>query len=196
MIENETLETEVVENNATETDLVDVVELLFNDVNEELENAVFTLYHHKLKNQEAFYEINGVKIYSKDITGPESVDEMFIKVYGDNYFDYVTKKAESLRGEWEEKGKAILPPDKHHKWVAFVDFVVKGLAYHHVGNPIEEAIELLNKVDVIEDEDELKDIIRELVGTKDFLIRVLLTFSKKAEDIARLYVEVKRGLLT
>ena len=62
MIENETLETEVVENNATETDMVEVVELLFNDVNEELENAVFTLYHHKLQNQEAFYEINGVKI--------------------------------------------------------------------------------------------------------------------------------------
>lgn len=176
-----------------EDNMIEVVELLFDDCNEELENAIFTLYSHKLKNEEAFYEINGVKIYSNDVVGPESVDEIFIKVYGYNYEEYVTKKVEEQKPEWIEKGIGILPAQKHNDWKAFVESVANNLPTNHIGNPVLEILELLPKVDAMEDEDEIKELLRDLLGSRSILVRALLVFSNKPETISRLYGELKRS---
>ena len=104
----------------------------------------------------------------------------------------VAKKAEEMRPIWIENGTSILPVEKHKDWISFVGSVVKNLPFNHMGNPIVEILELLPKVNEMEDDDDIKDVIRNLMESRSMLIRALFVFSNKPEKIARLYDELKR----
>lgn len=172
--------------------MIEVKELTVTDMNEELENVCYTLYSYKMKNVDAFYDFNGTKIFSRDITGLDAIDRMFKKVYGCSYDDYVTKKANEMKPIWLEKGYKLISPDKHKKWEEFVNVTIENISFYHVGNPIGDTLTLISKINEVSDSEELKKILISLDGSNNILVQTAINFSKHDEELTHLYEEIRQ----
>lgn len=171
--------------------MIEVKELTEKDFNEELENVCYTLYSYKIKNIDAFYDFNGIKIFSRDINGLSSIDKMFKKVYGCSYDDYVTKKAKEMKPIWLERGYKLISSDKHEKWEQFVNGTIKRISFYHVGNPIEDTLTLIPKINSINDPEELKKMLVSLDGSNNVLVKTAIAFSNHGEGLNSLYEEIR-----
>jgi hypothetical protein len=169
--------------------MIEIKDLEENKFNEELENIFYTLYGYKMKNIEAYYDYNGVKLYSKDITGIETLDKWYITIYGCTYTEHVQKKAEEMRPVWLEKGYALIAPEKHDKWTELVDNTIKNIAFYHVGNPIEDTLRIVERVNSMTDNEEIRQLLVSLDGSNNTLVKTAIEFSNKGHLLSEIYEE-------
>ncbi|MBP5678810.1 MAG: hypothetical protein J6X28_03155 [Bacilli bacterium] len=161
---------------------------------EELEKVCYTLYGYREKGIDAFYDFNGVKIYSKNITGPDSIEKMYQKVYGCSYAEHVKEKAKKQRPIWLESGYQILPTEKHERWEQFVDSVIEAMdSYAHGPNPITDTLVNIARINSIASEQELREFIWTLDGSNKVLIKAAIEFSNKGDLIRKIVWGDKSG---
>lgn len=171
--------------------MVEIKELLEKSFNEELENVCYTLYSCKCNGIDAFYDFNGIKIFSRDINNPSDISRMFQKVYGLGYDDYVIKKAKQMEPIWLEEGYKLISPDKYEEWKSFVSNEIQYIRFYHIGHPIEDTLKLLSKINDISDLEELKTILISIGGSNNVLVKSVISFSKYGEVLRDLFEEIR-----
>ena len=116
---------------------------------------------------------------------------MFEKVYGCSYNVYVTRKANNLKPTWLQSGYELLPSEKHGEWTQFVNYVIDNISFYNYGNPINETLEIIARINSIDDLEELKNLIASIDGSHNILVRNAIQFSNKGELVSTLYDEVR-----
>ena len=172
--------------------MIEIKELSVTDYNEMLENVCMTLWGYKMRNVEAFYEFEGVKITTKDISSPADIERLFQQIYGHSYSEHVKQKAILQKPAWLAQGFRLIDPIKQEEWVDFVNKTIEVIDFYHIGNPITDTLNLLIRINATEDRDQLKEIIISVDGSNNVLVRTAITFSNKGDIIQSIYDEIKQ----
>lgn len=172
-------------------DEIEITELTETTGNQELTNVCYTLYGYQRKGINAYYVFEGIKIYAREIQSPEDIERMFNKVYGCSYEEKVQRTVAEKKVEWVKYGFENFPQEKHAKWLEYVDQVCANMHYYQFGNPITDAIRVIDTVNDTDDRDLLKEIVIAITGSQLILFKAVVAFSNKGELLEQINEELK-----
>ena len=157
---------------------------------EKLIDVCYTLFDYQRKGQNVYYVIEGIKIYSHEIKLATDIERMFIKVYGCTQDEKLKQTAKERKAEWLKVGFTKLPEDKHSKWVEYVDYICENIVHYVYGNPITDAINVIETINQTEDREALKGIVNDITGSDKTLYKVAVQLSNKGALVEELFKEI------
>ncbi len=169
---------------------IEITELRGETSIEKLVDVCYTLFDYYRKGQNVYYVMDGIKIYSDEATSIDAMERLFFKIYGCSQDERLKQIATERKSEWIKLGFAKLPEDKHNKWVEYVDYICNNIDYFVLGDPITDAITVVETINKTEDRKVLKEIVNQITGSDKTLYKVAVQLSNKGALVEELFKEI------